>query len=443
MARVPQAYTYLDCKRQLMRDFPIVYSFTIDKVLEVHNGQYDKAYMTLVSSMNELQRRYPDLETFNQQKSSYSMAMPVINDRGESTTINIHTMARARPRDRSIPPPLLPNPRRNRINALSITLREGVDRTVTTPQDPPKQTKTIPPPLPPKRRVTRVREDYGIPDQEADRCMAMSLLEADYEESGQLIECACCFGKCVFDNMAQCMEGHLVCVECLNSFAKEAVFGAGTASLGCMASECPSIYSDGELKRCLLEETWKRLEERTQKENINMANMEDLVVCPYCDFAAILSPQAKVFRCYRDKCNKKTCRDCGVDWADHEGLSCAAVESKDETALRKDFEEKMTKAKVRTCASCRAEFTKDGGCNKMTCRCGTTMCYICRTPKITYDHFCKHVHDPGKGCPTCKACSLWTSTEADDERALEELTHEARAKQAELGFQNIKQIGIK
>lgn len=61
--------------------------------------------------------------------------------------------------------------------------------------------------------------------------MAMSLLEADYEESGQLIECACCFGKCVFDNMAQCMEGHLVCVECLNSFAKEAVFGAATVTI--------------------------------------------------------------------------------------------------------------------------------------------------------------------------------------------------------------------
>ncbi|CAG5132496.1 unnamed protein product [Candidula unifasciata] len=209
-----------------------------------------------------------------------------------------------------------------------------------------------------------------------------------------------------------------------------------------MATECTSIYSEGELKRCLSEKTWKKLEERTLKENLSKANFEDLVVCPYCDFAAILSPSTKVFRCVRDKCCKRTCRDCGVDWAEHEGLSCAAVETKDEASLRKEFEEKMTKAKVRTCVSCMAVFTKESGCNKMTCRCGTTMCYLCRAAKITYDHFCKHARDPGKDCSKCKACSLWTNPEVDDERALQEIKKEAEAKHAELGFHKMKQIGM-
>ncbi|KAH3747407.1 hypothetical protein DPMN_181833 [Dreissena polymorpha] len=46
----------------------------------------------------------------------------------------------------------------------------------------------------------------------------------------------------------------------------------------------------------------------------------------------------------------------------------------------------MTKAKVRMCQRCKAQFTKEDGCNKMTCRCGATMCYICREPDVRHKH---------------------------------------------------------
>ena len=61
-------------------------------------------------------------------------------------------------------------------------------------------------------------------------------------------------------------------------------------------------------------------------------------------------------------------------------------------------EEQMTEAKIRRCPKCNTQFFKEEGCNKMTCRCQCTMCYICRQFKIDYNHFCQHVRDPGKGC---------------------------------------------
>lgn len=71
----------------------------------------------------------------------------------------------------------------------------------------------------------------------------------------------------------------------------------------------------------------------------------------------------------------------------HIPLRCEEVEKEKETSYRTFVENKMTEAMIRTCWHCKKRFFKVEGCNKMTCTCGASMCYLCRKPIKDYDHF--------------------------------------------------------
>ena len=49
----------------------------------------------------------------------------------------------------------------------------------------------------------------------------------------------------------------------------------------------------------------------------------------------------------------------------------------------------MNDAVIRKCPCCSLAFVKSDGCNKVTCRCGLTCCYLCRASPIDYEHFCQ------------------------------------------------------
>ncbi|KAK3760690.1 hypothetical protein RRG08_010663 [Elysia crispata] len=258
-------------------------------------------------------------------------------------------------------------------------------------------------------------------------------LSSPTEEDGKIdykikdIECVCCFALCDFESMSQCTDGHLICVDCLNRYTKEAAYGAGKAVLKCTLAGCAAPFPQSELKRCVESSLLRELDDRLQEENINRANLENLARCPKCNFAAELPSTELKFRCLRDTCGQTTCLRCEKLWGQHDHKQCLVAPPVSEEAhrVRIEYEEKMTRTLIRVCSSCKIPFTKSTGCNRMTCRCGMSMCYICRTPDVDFSHFCSHPRCPGESCLKCDNCSLWDDPEEIDNGVIENYRREA------------------
>ncbi|XP_019732955.1 E3 ubiquitin-protein ligase RNF216 [Hippocampus comes] len=257
-----------------------------------------------------------------------------------------------------------------------------------------------------------------------DFLLALQVNEDEYKKDGQLIECGCCYGEFAFEKMTQCSDGHLFCKECLVKYAQEAVFGSGKSELSCMESGCLCSYPVCELEKVLPENILCKYYERQAEEAVAATCADELVRCPFCNFPALLDKDMSLFSCPNPRCRKESCRKCHVQWKLHVGKTCEQVLEKDEIRMRVLIEERMTAARVRKCVKCGTGLVKSEGCNRMSCRCGGFMCYLCREPITGYNHFCQHARSPGAPCRHCRKCSLWTDPTQDDERNIQEIQKE-------------------
>lgn len=173
-----------------------------------------------------------------------------------------------------------------------------------------------------------------------------------------------------------------------------------------------------------------------------------------------IKTRSKRFTCANPSCQRVSCLTCQKLWRDphvcHEPLL---------SDLRATVEAARTAAVKRTCPRCGLSFVKSSGCNKLTCVCGYSMCYLCRKalgPPIRparrgrqrprrepglfdgpaddlyaamldaqdgdniyddefeepegYKHFCEHFRiNPGSRCTECSKCDLY---QTEDEEAV-------------------------
>ncbi|XP_057272820.1 E3 ubiquitin-protein ligase RNF216 [Pezoporus wallicus] len=278
--------------------------------------------------------------------------------------------------------------------------------------------------------------------EHADFLLALQMNEEQYQKDGQMIECRCCYEDFAFEKLTQCADGHLFCKECLIKYAQEAVFGSGKSELSCMEGSCTCSFPTSELEKVLPENILNKYYERKAKEEVAAACADELVRCPFCNFPALLDHDVKRFSCPNPRCRKETCRNCQVLWKEHMNLTCEQLAEKDEIKYRTSVEEKMTAARIRKCHKCGTSLIKSEGCNRMSCRCGAQMCYLCRVAINGYDHFCQHLRSPGVPCHDCDKCSLWTDPTEDDEKIIQEIQKEAEEEQRKKNGENsFKRIG--
>lgn len=123
------------------------------------------------------------------------------------------------------------------------------------------------------------------------------------------------------------------------------------------------------------------------------------------------------FRCQNPTCRRASCLKCAKPFHDphtcHEPLLMS---------LRQSVETARTLAIKRVCPRCGTSFVKSSGCNKLTCVCGYSMCYLCRKNigktgenegGEGYRHFCEHFRPSGGKCGVCDKCDLYKAEEED------------------------------
>ncbi|KNG90731.1 RING finger protein (Zin) [Aspergillus nomiae NRRL 13137] len=165
-----------------------------------------------------------------------------------------------------------------------------------------------------------------------------------------------------------------------------------------------------------------------------------------------LKVRPKRFTCANPLCQRVSCITCQKPWRDpHVCFEPLLLD------LRATVEAARTAAVKRTCPRCGLSFVKSSGCNKLTCVCGYSMCYLCRKglsppskapqwfrPRQRqqeninpaneaehddqniddeefeepegYKHFCEHFRiNPGARCTECNKCELYQD---EDEEAV-------------------------
>ncbi|KAF2091700.1 hypothetical protein K490DRAFT_32039 [Saccharata proteae CBS 121410] len=146
------------------------------------------------------------------------------------------------------------------------------------------------------------------------------------------------------------------------------------------------------------------------------------VFAPLCAARTRLSRRRRglKFTCASPLCSRSSCLSCSKEWRDIHICHESAI-----TSLRTAVEDAVSSAVKRTCPQCNLSFVKSAGCNKLTCVCGYTMCYVCRARIGTeaYAHFCQHFRERGGQCQECDKCDLYKVE--DEEMAVRKAAEKA------------------
>nr|CAD7572266.1 unnamed protein product [Timema californicum] len=91
--------------------------------------------------------------------------------------------------------------------------------------------------------------------------------------------------------------------------ATETQFGLGKHSFPCL-SVCEAKFNIDTLQKVLNKKLFEGIEKRKQMAEVQSANLEGFVSCPFCEYGAILPKEDNLLKCLNPYCRKISC-SCG------------------------------------------------------------------------------------------------------------------------------------
>jgi hypothetical protein len=169
--------------------------------------------------------------------------------------------------------------------------------------------------------------------------------------------------------------------------------GQGQLTFKCLYdSECQGIFTPAERRYYMTRRMAERASIAEAALSVSNAKIENLVSCPRCIYAEVHDEPQGILQCMNKKCLAITCTNCFRDA--HIGKDCVMD---DNLEKRKRYEEERTRQSIFQCPGCTVAISKDGGCNKIKCPCGVSVCYLCK--KDISEESYRHFRDSAdKGC---------------------------------------------
>ncbi|KAJ8979957.1 hypothetical protein NQ317_001542, partial [Molorchus minor] len=164
------------------------------------------------------------------------------------------------------------------------------------------------------------------------------------KEAGLLETCGCCYDDEVMPkDTFSCPNECKFCKDCIKKSC-EVALGEGKTNFSCLAS-CTAEFTLQTLQHVLPPKMFSKLAQKKALAEIKAAGIEELEMCPFCDFATIPNEADKIFRCLNPDCMKESCRLCKEP--NHVPLKCEEVEKDQDIKARTYVENKMTEALIR------------------------------------------------------------------------------------------------
>jgi hypothetical protein len=167
-------------------------------------------------------------------------------------------------------------------------------------------------------------DNYPRNEAQADSVIVTTEQDVEVEKDGTTMECPNCCDWHPIDQMIPCREAHVFCRTCVETFAKNQIFGNNnlgvhrmtkklSLELQCLQYDCQSHFERVFLKRALPQRLLQHYDSVQLKLNIASAGLSDTVyACPKCGTCIVEVPIWQNFvQCPVETCRFASCRDCG------------------------------------------------------------------------------------------------------------------------------------